>query len=252
MTPARLYAPHVAMLAFAALVLAGLFHFTALDVRLASPWYDSAHHTFPWRYAWVTKYAIHRYLKDVQIVFGVCMCGVALSATRARAGFLATHRRRLWCIAVSFVAVPTIIAALQRLSPMHCPWDVVGFGGGIPYFDLLSSPPPGVRAGHCFPAAFLTSGAWMLSFAWLWFPERRRLSVGIGVAALAWAFGLGFVQQMRGAHFLSHTLWSLWLGWAIVVLVHCTCGAWRECGVPGRSRALGNDEPRTTGNAGLT
>jgi membrane-associated PAP2 superfamily phosphatase len=25
--------------------------------------------------------------------------------------------------------------------------------------------------------------------------------------------GLGWVQQMRGAHFMSHTLWSGWVCW---------------------------------------
>jgi len=39
---------------------------------------------------------------------------------------------------------------------------------------------------------------------------------------------MGWVQQMRGAHFLSHTLWSLWVSWAVVLLVHAACGAWRE------------------------
>jgi membrane-associated PAP2 superfamily phosphatase len=33
---------------------------------------------------------------------------------------------------------------------------------------------------------------------------------------------------MRGAHFLSHTLWSLWVSWAMVVLLHALSGAWRE------------------------
>jgi membrane-associated PAP2 superfamily phosphatase len=33
---------------------------------------------------------------------------------------------------------------------------------------------------------------------------------------------------MRGAHFLSHTLWSLWIGWAVVLLIHVACGAGRE------------------------
>jgi membrane-associated PAP2 superfamily phosphatase len=228
MTPARLYAPHLAVLALSALALAVLFHYTRLDLRLAAPWYDPVNHTFPWRYAWITKYAIHRHLKVAQIVLGVCMCLAALYALRARDGFFATHRRRLWCVALSFVFVPVIIAVLRRFSPMHCPWDVVDFGGYAPYFDLFQASPPNVRAGRCFPAAFVASGSWMLSFAWLWFPERRRLSAGILLFTLAWAFGLGWVQQMRGAHFLSHTLWSLWVSWLIVLLVHFATGAWRE------------------------
>jgi membrane-associated PAP2 superfamily phosphatase len=62
----------------------------------------------------------------------------------------------------------------------------------------------------------------------LWYPERKGRCVVVGLLALAWGFGLGWLQQMRGAHFLSHTLWSLWLSWAVVLVVHYALGAWRE------------------------
>jgi membrane-associated PAP2 superfamily phosphatase len=39
--------------------------------------------------------------------------------------------------------------------------------------------------------------------------------------ALALAAGsvLGLSQQMRGAHFMSHTLWTAWLCWTLAWLV---------------------------------
>lgn len=222
------YVAQCAVLAVVATVLAIVFHVTDLDVRLERVWYDPAQHAFPWRYAWITKYGVHRYLKYLQLGLGVGAWIVALLASRAHDGFLASHRRRLWCVAASFVAVPIVIAVLHRASAMHCPWDVVDYGGTAPYFDLFSPTPAGIASGRCFPAAFVASGSWMLSLAWLWFPERTWRSVFIGLATLAWAFGLGFVQQMRGAHFLSHTLWSLWTSGCVVLVVHALCGAWRE------------------------
>ena len=33
------------------------------------------------------------------------------------------------------------------------------------------------------------------------------------VSALLAGLALGLAQQMRGAHFMSHTLWSAWLCW---------------------------------------
>ena len=211
-------------------MLGAVFHATRLDLVLATPYYDPVNHAFPWRFAWVSKYLVHRYLKYVLLVGGV---GVWIVALRMRmrpptGGFLASHRRRWWCVAWSFVAVPVVIAVLRRLSPMHCPWEIVDFGGYAPYFDLLSAAPAGVRPGHCFPAAFVASGSWLLSFALLWYPERKVRSVAVGLAALLLAFAMGWVQQMRGAHFLSHTLWSLWVSWAVVLGVHAASGAWRE------------------------
>jgi len=210
-------------------VLAVAFHATRLDLALAAPYYDPVNHAFPWRFAWVTKYLVHRYLKYALLLVGIAVWVAALwTRWRPRDGFFASHRRRWWCVAWSFVAVPVVIAVLRRLSPMHCPWEIADFGGYAPYFDLFTAPPAGVRAGHCFPAAFVASGSWLLAFALLWFPERKARSVAIGAAALLLAFAMGWVQQMRGAHFLSHTLWSLWLSWAVVLLVHAATGAWRE------------------------
>ena len=31
---------------------------------------------------------------------------------------------------------------------------------------------------------------------------------------------LGLSQQMRGAHFMSHTLWTAWLSWSVGWLSH--------------------------------
>ncbi|HZV23599.1 MAG TPA: phosphatase PAP2 family protein [Luteimonas sp.] len=218
------------LLAVAAIVLGAVFHLTRLDLVLATPYYDPVNHTFPWRYAWVSKYLVHRYLKYVLLAIGVGVWAVALRL-RGRPpadGFFASHRRRWWCVAWSFVAVPVVIAVLRRLSPMHCPWEIVDFGGYAPYFDLFSAAPAGVRPGHCFPAAFVASGSWLLAFALLWYPQRKVRCVAVGIVALLLAFAMGWVQQMRGAHFLSHTLWSLWVSWAVVLAVHAASGAWRE------------------------
>ena len=229
MRPAGLYRAQAWLLAATALALSLVFHFTRLDLQLATPYYDPVNHTFPWRYAWVSKYFIHRYLKYALLVAGVGTWVVAIAARRATAGsFLATHRRRWQFVAWCFVAVPIVIGILRRLSPMHCPWEVVDFGGYAPYVDLWTAAPAGIRAGHCFPAAFVASGSWLLGFALLWYPEHKGRCAVAGLAALVLSFALGWVQQMRGAHFLSHTLWSLWVSWAVVLVVHWTSGAWRE------------------------
>jgi membrane-associated PAP2 superfamily phosphatase len=235
--PRRFYLGQALLLAVSALALSIVFHVTRLDLQLATPYYDPINHTFPWRYAWISKYFVHRYLKYTLLLVGASIWIVALwmRSRRPAVGFLASHRRRWWFVAWCFVAVPIVIGILRRFSPMHCPWEIVDFGGYAPYVDLWSAAPAGIRAGHCFPAAFVASGSWLLGFALLWYPEHKWRSAGVGIAALALAFGLGWVQQMRGAHFLSHTLWSLWVSWAVVIVLHLASGTWRETG----SRARG-------------
>lgn len=229
--PRRFYLGHALLLATAAGLLLWLFHATRLDLRLEAPYYDAVNHTFPWRYAWVTKYFIHHHVKEALIVAGLAIWAIALYARfRRTPRFLIGHQRRWWTIALSFVLVPTVIAVLRHFSSMHCPWDITDFGGYAPYFDLLENAPLGVRAGRCFPSGFTASGAWLLAFALLWYPQRKLRSIAIGVLAFAFAFGLGWAQQIRGAHFLSHTLWSIWVGWAVILVIHAASGAWRERG----------------------
>ena len=230
--PLRFYRSQALLLALAAVALSIAFHVTRWDLQLATPYYDAVNQTFPWRYAWISKYFIHRYLKYSLLLGGVSVWVVAawMSLRPRTNGFFATHRRRWWFVAWCFVVVPVVIAILRRLSPMHCPWEVTDFGGYAPYFDLWSAAPAGIRAGHCFPAAFVASGSWLLGFALLWYPEHKVRSASVGLLALALAFALGWVQQMRGAHFLSHTLWSLWVSWATVVLLHAATRVWREPG----------------------
>jgi membrane-associated PAP2 superfamily phosphatase len=229
--PVGFYRAQIALLAATAVALSLVFHFTRLDLQLATPFYDPVNHTFPWRYAWITKYGVHRYFKYLLLLAGVATWALALAARRARpGGFVSTHRRRWQFVAWCFVAVPIVIGVLRRLSPMHCPWEVADFGGYAPYVDLWTAAPVGIRAGHCFPAAFVASGSWLLGFALLWYPRHKLRCTAIGLAALVLSFALGWVQQMRGAHFLSHTLWSLWVSWAVVLIVHAASGAWRESG----------------------
>ena len=40
-----------------------------------------------------------------------------------------------------------------------------------------------------------------------------RILSALAAAALLAGFSLGLAQQVRGAHFMSHTLWTAWLCW---------------------------------------
>jgi membrane-associated PAP2 superfamily phosphatase len=78
--------------------------------------------------------------------------------------------------------------------------------------------------GKCFPAGHASA-----AFAWFsgYFVFRRASPVVarrwfVTVLVLGTVFGV--VQQMRGAHYMSHTLWTAWICWtvafAIDALVH--------------------------------
>lgn len=106
------------------------------------------------------------------------------------------------------------ITVLKRLNHTSCPWDLAEFGGVARHVSHWLW---GVRdggAGHCFPAGHAST-----AFAYLagWFVLRRSAPRAAGrwlLGALLAGMVLGLAQQMRGAHYMSHTLWTAWICWA--------------------------------------
>ena len=70
-------------------------------------------------------------------------------------------------------------------------------------------------AGRCFPAGHAAAG---FSFVGGYFALARdtpRAARWWLAVALVMGLLLGLGQQMRGAHYMSHTLWTAWLCWTV-------------------------------------
>ncbi|MBB1472969.1 phosphatase PAP2 family protein [Luteimonas sp. MC1782] len=121
---------------------------------------------------------------------------------------LRPHRQRLGRLALSVLAAATLLATLKQVTAVHCPWDLVRYGGGAL---------PGDGGGACFPAGHAGAGyAWLALAFSATTPAGRRAGLAIG-AVVGLVFGVD--QQLRGAHFLSHDLWAAALCWAVAVAV---------------------------------
>lgn len=219
----RFYLRHCLLLVFTGLLIAVLFHGNHLDLLLADPLFDFNNHLWPYRGAWWSKTLVHSWFKGGMIVFALFCLWKTWRHRKA------IDARRWRVVAAAIFAVPTIVSVWKRNSAMHCPWYVDRYDGNNPYFDFFSAIPGNVvDVGHCFPAGFVSTVGWLLAFALLRYPEDRKFSRRAGLAALATCLFFGLVQQMRGAHFMSHVLWTIWLSWAIVLALHAMLGAWRQ------------------------
>lgn len=106
-----------------------------------------------------------------------------------------------------------LVSILKRLNSTSCPWDLAEFGGVAQYVSHWLW---GVRdggPGHCFPAGHASA-----AFAYLagWFALRRVVPRVAGpwlLCTVLVGLVLGLSQQMRGAHYMSHTLWTAWICW---------------------------------------
>lgn len=88
-----------------------------------------------------------------------------------------------------------------------------------------------MSAGHCFRAGHASSTLWIASIVVLRLLERPARAYTIFVVSLIPGLTLGLAQRARGAHFPTHTLWTVWSTVLIVVVL--------SRGVVGQKRAGG-------------
>lgn len=206
-----------------------LSRYSRLDIELADYLFDPLKHDFPWRHAWLTEAFGHVWLKMALIVFGsVIVLACLWDAIRPFRRWSPGFRTRMRVLAFAVVLVPLIVGGLKQASALHCPWDIDRYGGTSPYLRLFDVLPAGVKPGKCFPAGHATSALWLVALAVFWLPHRPRKALLVGCVTLTFSFAVGWMQQMRGAHFLSHTLWSMWIACSIVALLYIVSGLWRE------------------------
>ena len=207
------------------LVLSGailllLMRFTSLDIAIEDFYFDVQQQTFPWKSTWFAKTLMHEYAKHVLQTIGIGFCVLALMDLARPWITTAWLRARLRFVALSAVFIPLVITLLKRASSLHCPWDIDRYGGTHRYFTLFNASPAPLLSGHCFPAGHATTGLWLAACAIFWWPHQPKVAKSVFVIGLGIGFALGWVQQMRGAHFLTHTLVSVWLACCILLILH--------------------------------
>lgn len=168
--------------------------------------------TFAWREHWLLALLLH---DDARRLAWVVVAWLALGL-RWPTGILRRlppAARLQWLTSV-FLGL-LLVNLLKHFSRTSCPWDLSEFGGHAYYLGhwLWRSGDGG--PGSCFPAGHAGAG---FAFVGGFFAFRRytpRLALGCLAAAVGSGVVLGLAQQLRGAHFMSHTLWTAWLCWFV-------------------------------------
>ncbi|GBU15100.1 hypothetical protein AwPolaro_04780 [Polaromonas sp.] len=124
-------------------------------------------------------------------------------------------------LALTTLAAALTVSLIKAFSRTSCPWDLQQFGGVATYVSHWAWGVLDGGTGRCFPAGHASTG-----FAFLGgFFAFRHVHAN---AAWRWFFGamlagfiFGLTQQIRGAHFMSHTLWTAWLCWVVALVIDC-------------------------------
>lgn len=217
----------VIFLALSAGLLLFVFETTDLDLQLARPFFDGQAHDFPLRQ--------HGFFNPV-FYYGFKFAVVAGAVAALACCLLGCCGRLVWlpkknaCLAMlGLILIPSAVALLKLNTNRHCPWDIAEFGGFAPYLGLLAGMPAEIVRGVCFPAAHAASGFMWLACGLALQTYSPTLSRRVIIGAVLLGLFMGLTRQAQGGHFISHTLWSAWLAWAISLLL-----AW-SLGLAGRS-----------------
>lgn len=215
--PARALWRLAGLLAAAALVILWLGHSTDLDLRLADAAFDARLGAFPWKHAWLAETFNHVILKWLLTLLAAGFIGLAaFDALSPRLGLGALGRLQLRIVALAAILAPAVTSTLKQLSWSHCPWDLLRYGGAHPYVRLFGAFPANTFPGQCLPAGHASSALWLVALAVFWLPARSSRALRAALLAIGFGATVGYLQQLRGAHFMTHTLWSIWIACAIV------------------------------------
>jgi len=172
-------------------------------------------------------------LRDVWLLERVLHDGLRQSMTAAFALLciwtlwpdLPVPRRERWLVVALAALSLLAVNLVKNTSLTSCPWDLQAFGGPARQVSHWAWGVADGGPGRCFPGGHASSGFAFIALClpWLDAPAgvaSRRRAIGLRWLASVLGIGLlaGAVQTLRGAHFPSHTLWTLLICAAVSLL----------------------------------
>jgi membrane-associated PAP2 superfamily phosphatase len=219
MTDREFWWAHLRTPLFAFIILAVLCEFTSLDVLIAHKFfYDESHNAWLGANSWWINQFLHTGGRWT-MRFIVVLSFLLWIATFMDAG-LRPLRRASGYLCLGMIASVTIIGLLKMLTNVDCPWDLTQFGGNYPWVGLFADRADDLRQGRCFPSAHASSGYALMALYFALREYHRKLAKWGLALGLATGVIFGIAQQARGAHFLSHDVWSAFLVWLILLSLY--------------------------------
>lgn len=131
---------------------------------------------------------------------------------------LAKIRTQLLWAWVGMLLSTMTISMVKHLSIHSCPDKLMLYHGTKPIFSLAETFMQNPLAGHCWPGGHASAGISLLAIYFAFRKSHPDFSIIIFTLSLLLWFLMGWAQIMRGLHFLSHNLWTIWIVWFVLEL----------------------------------
>jgi len=202
----RIPATEAYLLALIIIVLLIVERLFSLDFYFADLIYNRTH-SWEYKNAWVTNQLMHSFGKYSLILLYLVF--VIRFFLRDKSSETAYQRYGKIVFLFSVLVGTLCVSILKKTLNVDCPWDLLRYGGEKEYYSLFNYAKESLPSNHCFPSGHASSAFTWISlyfYSSIYYPHYKY-KVLFSVIALGFVFGFG--QQLRGAHFISHDLWSL-------------------------------------------
>ncbi len=200
-----------------AVFLLWIYPRTNLDFDLIIPYYDIENKVFSLKNDLFLTQVMHVGLRYFVIFVALTTLFLAVLGDKFKLSALV---RRQLCWSFVGMMLSTLAVSILKSQSMHaCPWDLTQFGGSLQFYPMFASLPIGELGGHCWPGGHASGGFALMAF---FFTFRRTHPIFAYVSlvmSLMLGFVMGWTQMIRGAHFLSHSLWSAWVVWLVLLIL---------------------------------
>lgn len=160
--------------------------------------------------------ALHDYPKYVAILIGLLFWSSAVGIILFNKNILKNffQKKEVLYVSLAAILIPVIIWYIRDFSAMHCPRELIRYGGEFEYLRIFDSIPALWSKGQCSPSAHASSFLWLLAI-----PILKKNHLMLKTLSV-FIFILCFVQVLRGAHFVSHICYSFLIAYLVLEITY--------------------------------
>lgn len=203
--------PMAALVIFSIAIVAGDW-----DRRLADFFYSIQGGSWAVKNSWLAESFFHKGGRALSLLFALILLCLVIASHFNQ--ILRADQKPLLYLLLAAAGGSLLISILKSSLAVSCPWEFSRYGGDLLYSNVIDQFVLRNGAG-CFPAGHASAGyAWVACyfFGLHYQSPWRRLGL---ILPLLVGLVFGLVQQLRGAHFLSHDLWALAVCWFYSLLL---------------------------------
>ncbi|WP_035578864.1 MULTISPECIES: phosphatase PAP2 family protein [unclassified Halomonas] len=195
------------------LIAMSVFSILNIDFTLTDFIYRLQGNFWAWKDTLITQKILHKGGKWLSLTMGLATLLLLILSTMVT--HLKAYRTPLLYLFSATLISTLLVATIKHLVSMECPWDLDRYGGARDFIGLLNNRPSSIPASACFPAGHASAGYTWIAFYFFFAAIRPNwrwagLALGLGLGLT-----FGITQQLRGAHFLSHDLWTVMICWTV-------------------------------------